>query len=363
LLRGVLSDDDPTPEYERKYGGENMDPPTLAINSTRGKALRAALDLLAQCWDKGGLEAQRSALEDVVGDVAANEVSPGVRSVFGIYLPLLLTKGVEGITDVVDELLPVGDEKAPAWESVFTSFMLFRPAFRGLAELLKPQYRLAVDRLRHDEFAFLHKNADRLIVHLVSLSLEEDSEGEWFELLEDALGAASDEASGGGLAPVAHAALRSTITLEPEWVLGLIESRLRGLSTNQPPGNAELSALLEILLATPSNVGATGTHGLALLAAGARVDINDVTRYLRAFDDPPSAIGADLLADAVHRAVESDPWFADEDELRTEVRRYTAGGRGPEMWRLVNLLGSSRRFFVEPEALELRSQFAAASMD
>lgn len=43
VIRTVAEDPDPTPENEAKYGGSNMDPLTLALNSTRPRALFAAI--------------------------------------------------------------------------------------------------------------------------------------------------------------------------------------------------------------------------------------------------------------------------------------------------------------------------------
>jgi hypothetical protein len=41
-VRAVAADPDPTPEHEERYGGTNMDPLTLALNTTRPRAIFAA---------------------------------------------------------------------------------------------------------------------------------------------------------------------------------------------------------------------------------------------------------------------------------------------------------------------------------
>src|SRR5262249_25414270 len=43
ILEPLTRDPDPTPDHEAKFGGDNMDPPTLAINSVRGKAMNAMI--------------------------------------------------------------------------------------------------------------------------------------------------------------------------------------------------------------------------------------------------------------------------------------------------------------------------------
>jgi hypothetical protein len=41
ILEPLTGDADPTSEHEAKYGGKNMDPATMAINTGRGKAFNA----------------------------------------------------------------------------------------------------------------------------------------------------------------------------------------------------------------------------------------------------------------------------------------------------------------------------------
>src|SRR5690606_26044312 len=50
VIQHLRHSSDPTPEHEAQYGGRNMDPPTLAINSVRGQTLLALLALLAADW-------------------------------------------------------------------------------------------------------------------------------------------------------------------------------------------------------------------------------------------------------------------------------------------------------------------------
>jgi hypothetical protein len=51
LLKPLTNHADPTPEHEARYGGDNMDPLTLSLNTTRPAALRAAIRLAAASHD------------------------------------------------------------------------------------------------------------------------------------------------------------------------------------------------------------------------------------------------------------------------------------------------------------------------
>src|SRR5262249_16810444 len=43
VLKPLTEDSEPTPEYEDRYGGSNMDPATLSINTTRPQAIHATV--------------------------------------------------------------------------------------------------------------------------------------------------------------------------------------------------------------------------------------------------------------------------------------------------------------------------------
>src|SRR5205823_3698785 len=50
LALDLVSHPDPTPDSEAQYGGSNMDPSTLSINTTRGEATHALVRL--SWWEK-----------------------------------------------------------------------------------------------------------------------------------------------------------------------------------------------------------------------------------------------------------------------------------------------------------------------
>ena len=59
IVEPITDDPDPTPEYEARYGGTNMDPVTLSINTTRGEAMHAAMRF--GVWVRRHLEKSKQA--------------------------------------------------------------------------------------------------------------------------------------------------------------------------------------------------------------------------------------------------------------------------------------------------------------
>jgi len=59
ILKLLTEDPDPTPEHEARYGGSNMDPATLSINTTRGEAMHAVVSYAL--WVRRHIDSQADA--------------------------------------------------------------------------------------------------------------------------------------------------------------------------------------------------------------------------------------------------------------------------------------------------------------
>lgn len=101
---------DPTTDHEERYGGDNMDPLTLSLNTTRPAALRVAIEVL------GKLEvgsADTFALRGEILDVLARHASPdddpslAVAAVFGESLGRLAHLDLDWVNARADLLLDV----------------------------------------------------------------------------------------------------------------------------------------------------------------------------------------------------------------------------------------------------------------
>jgi len=87
ILGPLTSHADPTPRHEDRFGGSNMDPLTLSLNTTRPAAIRAAVKLLRAIAKRDGDEfsAIRSHIFDMLSQhvEAANDPSLAVAAVIG----------------------------------------------------------------------------------------------------------------------------------------------------------------------------------------------------------------------------------------------------------------------------------------
>src|SRR5262249_41299980 len=93
LMAILLASDDPNRDTENRFGGDNMDPPTLALNTARGRTVRALLSLLSQYWGSSGRDPTdhlHHQLAAVARSHAESEASPSVLSGFGLCLGQLI---------------------------------------------------------------------------------------------------------------------------------------------------------------------------------------------------------------------------------------------------------------------------------
>jgi hypothetical protein len=353
LLRLGLEDSDPTPGHEAEFGGSNMDPPTLALNSTRGKSVRALLDCLSATWTDADRTSLKTELDALMLGAADLEESPSVRSPFGIYLPWLMRNWPREAPGPLETLLPLSPESQAQWEAVFGTYILLRPAYVDVAEELAPHYELAIEMMDAHPSRFLTQHQDRLLVHLIVILLRSDNAQTWKDRAVRAIASASDDAAGTALNRIADAASRGELELHGDAVRSLIDTSVIEAMTSE---TKKLGGLADVLMAAGGPISTTGTYMLDLLQRGAATDLDDVLRYLATSDESASVVGARVLLESVRVALEREPWFTDEGDLVEGVERYSTAGRQSEMRELVNLLGRSGRFFVEEQAARLYAE-------
>jgi hypothetical protein len=152
-LDALSWDPNPTPEHEEKYGGSNMDPLTLSINTVRGEAMHAVIQYAT--WRKlAQEELDLGSLPDVARNLEAHldpsrDRSETTRVAFGARLGLLDWVDPQWLTDRLPLLFPEDCQslRLATWE---TFLAWVRPSQRMLA-LLGAEYRRAIDELPTQE--------------------------------------------------------------------------------------------------------------------------------------------------------------------------------------------------------------------
>jgi hypothetical protein len=180
VIRRLTEDPNPSAQHEARYGGDNMDPLTLSINTNRGTAMHAVVEYALWCRRElesfgedvsRGFELMVEAAE--VLDLHLHpevEASFAVRAVYGRWLPWLLLLDEVWTIERLPLLFPHQDNAAFA-ETVWDTYVAWCPPYDSALWALEEQYRAAIDQVPSNRKAgsFGHDSVDsKLGQHLVT---------------------------------------------------------------------------------------------------------------------------------------------------------------------------------------------------
>ncbi|TCN27664.1 hypothetical protein EV644_1542 [Kribbella orskensis] len=154
IVSALSLDPDPTPEHEAEYGGSNMDPLTLSMNTVRPNALRVAARLarFSSGMDERGTsvpEVNKAALDVLDGRLGSErDSSLTVAAVYGEALSSLAWSNSAWTRERLARLFEGdGDYTSVVMSTVLAAYT--PSAF--LLDLLRPWLAQWLDRLANDE--------------------------------------------------------------------------------------------------------------------------------------------------------------------------------------------------------------------
>jgi hypothetical protein len=181
VIDRLTRDPNPSPEHEARYGGDNMDPLTLSINTNRGTAMHAVVEYAL--WCRREMESRdqdvgrgfnimpevREVLSSHLDPVS--EPSSAVRAVYGRWLPWLQLLDEPWTVQHVALIFPSETDSAALANAAWDTYIASCPPYNSALRILRAQYRDAIAQIPSKGKAglFSHDTVDsRLGQHLVT---------------------------------------------------------------------------------------------------------------------------------------------------------------------------------------------------
>lgn len=173
ILQALTEDPNPTQDYEARYGGTNMNPLTVSLNTIRGSAFHTLSKYLY--WCREHLDVSEGIGLDPTPEVRevlnrhldpAIDSSLAVRAVYGERVPSLVSLDPDWVKEHLDEIFPNdGDLRKSAWQT----FIIYTRPWNNVFALLRQQYEEGVMRLGEESLYGSSENVDNhLAEHLIA---------------------------------------------------------------------------------------------------------------------------------------------------------------------------------------------------
>lgn len=178
VIRALAEDPNPSPEYEARWGGQNMDPAALALNTVRPSVISAAIEYAL--W----MNHHTNGLEQPIGMAAVPEVrellertldprqdpSPAVRAAIGYELGRLVWLDDTWVKRMRDRLFPEDEHLLPLRLALFDTFLRYGAQTGKVLETVPEEYVAAVLRAGTDRGTRRGDEPDnKLADHLMTL--------------------------------------------------------------------------------------------------------------------------------------------------------------------------------------------------
>ena len=160
ILKPLTDDPNPTLEDEARYGGSNMDPATLSINTTRGEAMHAVVRYAL--WVRRHLKEAPNGKErlaqgfDEMSEVRAvldHHLDPdrdpalAIRAVYGQWFPWFVLLDPRWAAQSVARIFPADETLHDLRDAAWGTYITFCDAYDNVFDILRKEYGSAVNRI------------------------------------------------------------------------------------------------------------------------------------------------------------------------------------------------------------------------
>lgn len=179
IIEELTKDPNPTPEYEKEYLLSHNDPLSLAINSTRGDAINAAIQYGVWLKESADEESRKDwsfekDAPELLGSLdfhldISKEPSLAIRAIYGERLGALTWLDKKWVTTREDVIFPRAKNEQKYFNASWETYITFVNPFKELLKILREQYKRAIQEAgNHDDAKHHLESPDqRLAQHLM----------------------------------------------------------------------------------------------------------------------------------------------------------------------------------------------------
>jgi hypothetical protein len=157
VISAIATDPDPTPEHEERYGGSNMDPLTLALNTTRPRAIFAAVayGVWLHRILHGGKHTVEGADDALFAEApelarlleerldASADPSVAVRAAIGHFFADLLALDAAWAQEHAARIFP--DDDSPLREAAWGAYVIYTRPYDKVLSALRAVYERSAE--------------------------------------------------------------------------------------------------------------------------------------------------------------------------------------------------------------------------
>lgn len=183
VLSSLTEDPEPTLEHEQRYGGSNMDPATLSINTTRGNAMHAVVRYAL--WVRRHIELASDRKERIkqgfeempeVREILDYHLEPNhdpalsIRAVYGKWLPWLVKLDPQWAAQNIANIFPQEESLQKLHDAAWETYITFCAPYDNVLDLLRGEYGRAINRIDtfSSEGQHIANPDERLVEHLIT---------------------------------------------------------------------------------------------------------------------------------------------------------------------------------------------------
>lgn len=172
IIKILIQDDEPNLSYEKQYGGENMDPFTLSINTVRGRAMHVLIQYALWSAECLNLSKKEDRMVPEVKEQLKKMLNPEfeptmtIRAVFGAHIPALFYLNRIWAEKHLSRIFPEDAKYRALWRAAWEAYVTYSRFFNNdIYEVMQNQYKNAVNRLESPKISV--KAKEGLSEHLM----------------------------------------------------------------------------------------------------------------------------------------------------------------------------------------------------